>query len=177
MKFIQQSKKGFALSIVLWIVAALLFGIATIASYSKSSQNITSQLISKLETQLIANDILEYTKFYIMTADFDFISFHTNLLANTKYNFPSRLIVDNRWYLVSKNVKLRLLDLTGAINVNKTSPDLIAKYVALESGKNIKNKLLDTLLDWKDKDNAMRLNGAEINSYRVKKNKTYPYFY
>ncbi len=159
------NKKGFALSIVLWIVAALLFGIATLAILSKNTQMLTMGVSNKLNTQLIAEDILENLKFYILTADWDNNSYkHTNF-NNKIYSFPNKIILDGRYYSINKNIKISIEDTSRMLNVFKARASILSKVATQSSQRQERYTIEDSIKDWQDSDNVVRLNGAERSRY------------
>lgn len=173
MQSTQITKNGFALSIVLWIVAALLFGIATLATLAKDNQLLTSGVHQKLKTQLIAEDILESLKFYILTADYDSSSFINTNLSNIKYKLPDKITVDNRWYSINKNIQIRIQDTSSMINVLRIPEKLIAFIATKKEQRQLQYVIADSIKDYKDTDNVVSLNGAESSTYERIKNVNY----
>jgi len=174
MRYIQQgSKKGFVLAIVLWIVAAILLGITTIAIFSKDTVSLSQSLQDKLVTRMESQDVLEGLKFYIITANFDNISFINSNLKDFTYNFPDRLISDGRWYNLNDTVKIKLLDTSSLLNIVTADPNLIAAIAAKNLQNQLKYSIADSIKDWRDKDNFMHLNGAENSTYELKKKVAY----
>lgn len=171
--YTQLTKKAFALSIVLWIVAALLFGIATLAVLSKDTFSLTKGVSSKLKTELIAEDILESLKFYILTADYDNTSFINSTLNDFEYIFPDKIMLDNRWYKIGENVHIRVQDTSSMLNVFKTPPEAIAALATTASQKQKRYVITDSITDWRDKDNIVSLNGAESSRYELIKGKKF----
>lgn len=165
MQCIHLNKKAFALSIVLWIVAALLFGAATLALLAKDTFLLTEGVEAKLKTQLMVEDVLEAFKFYELTADFDNNSLINPNLNDFKYNFPTKMIVDGRWYKVGDNVELSITDASSLLNTMKTSSELIASIVG--SDRQEIYTIGDSIKDWRDKDNIVSLNGAEASKYEL----------
>ena len=173
MRYIPLNKKAFALSITLWIVAALLFAIATLATLSKDSFYLTKGLNDKLKTQLIAEDVLESLKFYVLTANFDSASFKTAIFDDFKYKFPHQIVADNRWYIIDENISLRVQDTSNMLNVMKTSPVTIANLATNSEQRQLRYVIEDSINDWKDKDNIVSLNGAESSKYELQANLKY----
>ena len=161
----QSSKKAFALSLVLWIVAALLFGAATLALLSKDTLTLTKGVKEKLHTKMVANDVFEALKFYVMTADYDNNSLYNSALENFKYKFPKHLIVDGREYKLSKNIEISVTDTSMLVNVLTASAESIAYLATSPSQTQLRYTIEDSLKDWRDKDNVVRLNGAEASRY------------
>ncbi len=171
--FQSSSKKGFALSIVLWIVAALLFGIATLATFSKDTIMLSKGLQQKLQTQLQVEDIFESLKFYVMTAHYDNNSLLNSALNDFKYKFPKKIIVDGRWYAINKDINISVTDTSGLINVNYSGAKNIAFVLTDKDQRQLRYTIVDSIKDWKDKDNVVSLNGAENSKYELQKELNY----
>ncbi len=169
----KESRRGFALSIVLWIVAALLFGIATLALLAKDTQFLTKNVNAKLKTQIEAENILEHLKFYILTANSDYNSFINNSLSNSNYKFPNKIIVDNRWYEITKDIKIRLHDTSAMQNVFYLYAEDIAHLATTSSQRQERFVIIDSIKDWTDSDNIVSLNGAEASRYAMKEDVNY----
>jgi len=164
----QMNKKAFVLSIVLWIVSALLFGIATLAIFSKDTFLITNKVHDKLKTKLISEGILEYLKFYILTADYDNTSFKNTNLNNATYKFPDTLIADGRWYKLNDNIEIKLKDTSSMINVFRPPTKFLASLITNNRQKRF--IIEDSLNDWIDLDDEVSLNGAENSRYSLQQN-------
>lgn len=163
-------KKAFALSIVLWIVAALLFGIATLLSFTKDTIYLSKGVKNKIITNLEAEDILETLKYYILTADYNNQEFINDTLRNFTYSMPVKIAVDNRWYKISDDIMFRVQDLSALINLFYLNPDEAA-FVATSPNERQKRYIMaDSIRDWEDKDNIPNLNGAEASKYELKEN-------
>ena len=168
------NKNAFALSIVLWIVAALLFATAMLSILAKDTQSLTKGIDNKLKATLLAEDVLETFKFHVLTSDFDTSSFKIRNINGTKYSFPSRLMVDNRWYKMGKNIRIRVQDTSNMLNVMKTRAKSIAYIVTDDTQRQLRYIIQDSITDWRDKDNIVSLNGAETSRYELKKQVHYP---
>jgi len=174
MPYIRSSRKrGFALSIVLWIVAALLFGIATLSSLSKDTIGLSKGLQKKLKTELTAEDVLESFKFYLLTASYDNNSLQNATLDDFRYKFPKKLIVDGRWYAISRDINISITDVSALLHVNYASPKSIAFILTDNDQRQLRYTIADSLKDWKDKDNSVSLNGAENSKYELQKGVNY----
>ena len=165
----QTTKKGFILSIVLWIVVVILLGITTIAFFSKDVLTLSNGLKNKLETQMVSEDILELLKYHITTSDYDHISIISNNNVYSKYKFPTKLILDNRWYSITKDIRIRIQDTSSLANIITNSPKTLATLATNDSQRQLFYTIKDSLKDWKDKDNVVSLNGAELSTYQLHK--------
>jgi len=158
-------KRAFALSIVLWIVAALMLGAVSIAHFAKDSVKLTQGVNDKLKTRIITQDIFEILKFYLLTASNDSNSLRSAKQINFIYKVPRRIIVDGRDYNLSKNIKISIQDTSMLLNVFHLSPTIVAKIATTNNQTQLRNIIKDSLKDWLDKDNFVSLNGAEASRY------------
>lgn len=65
-------------------------------------------------------------------------------------------------------VRLQIEDERGKLDLNFVDRDLLVKLLSglqLETG--MPDKLADAILDWRDEDNDIQLNGAELKDYRA----------
>ena len=166
-----KSKDGFALSIVMWIVAALLLGIALILTLSKDSLQLTKGVQEKLTAREQAQDYLEVVKYYVMTANFDSFKL-INDLPMAIYKLPKEIVLDGREYTLSKNVTLSMRDASSMVNLFYPNENIIAA-LANQGDDTLYYTIKDSIKDWKDKDSEVSLNGAEDAYYKKQKNVFY----
>jgi len=154
-----KKRNAFALSIVLWIVAVLLLGIAFIASLSKDSLKISYMLKDKLETQIIAKNYLEALKYYIMISDND----GEKLIVTDKVLLlPNEMFLDGRLYKIG-NISISLEDLSSMIR-----PNDLSSIIGEVNDRELSFIIRDSINDWLDLDDNVRLNGAESGYYKIK---------
>lgn len=161
-----KTKKAFALSITMWIVASLMFAAVIVLRFAKDELKISKELNNKLEVQMMTQNILEVLKFYIFTADSTSISLKDTLLNGAIYNIPKEIVLDGREYNLSKGISISLRDTSGLINVFSGPSNFIAS--TLTKDNILRNRLIDTLDDWRDKDDIPKINGAEQYGYDIK---------
>jgi len=162
------NRNAFALSIVLWIVAALLLGVSILITLAKDSSQLSIALNDKLQTKLIAEDTLEAFKFYVLTASNDHRSLLNTHLNFQKFQFPEQMVLDNRWYKINNSTKIRIQDTSGLINVYRANANEIAFLASSQRQERLIIK--DSIIDWKDTNNIPSLNGAEASVYNLQKN-------
>ena len=167
-----KSNRGFALSIVLWIVFIIMLSVAILLNFAKDNAKITTELNNKLLAQIQAQSLLEELKYYIMMSDHD----NSSLINNrplSHYNLPQRLYLDNRKYQLTKEITLQLYDTSSMINLLYT-PSTYMAYALTDFTQRQKRFILQNALDdWRDKDNIVRLNGAENATYQHKQHKKF----
>jgi len=162
-----KSKNGFALAIVMWIVAALLFGIAFIMSISKENLTLTKGVQEKLSARLEAQNYLEVLKYYVMTADFDSIELlNTNDMP--KYKLPHKIVLDGRKYHPTAHVTFSMQDTSSMINLLYPDAQMLAA-LASDGNQALYHTIKDSIKDWTDADRKTSLNGAEDAYYHKEK--------
>ena len=159
-------KKAFAFSITMWIIASLLFATVVILRFAKDEVGVSKGLNDKLQTQLIAQSVLESLKFYVPTADYTLNSLKNQLLNNIPYPLPSEIIVDGREYNLTSKITISLRDTSSMINVMYGSSDIIAKALSSQKNDELSYVLKNSLDDWRDEDNVPKVNGAEQSTYQ-----------
>jgi general secretion pathway protein K len=146
-------QRGIALVVVLWLVVLI-----TVIG-SSHARNI------RIETSLAFN--------HVGTA-------RARALAEAGINRAiMELFVDNtdtRWpfdgtprqiQLDSGGVNVAIRDASGLLDLNKADPvQLEAVLNAAGADEALRQRLVDAILDWRDKDKLRRLHGAEDNDYR-----------
>ncbi len=167
-----KSNRGFALSIVLWIVFIIMLSVAILLNFAKDNAKLTTELNNKLLAQLEAQSLLEELKYYILMSDFDHISFINNLSAS-HYNLPKQLYLDNREYQLTPEITLQLRDTSSMINLLYAPSTYIANSLTSFTQRQTRFVLQDTLDDWRDSDNIVRLNGAEDATYQHKRRESF----
>ena len=161
----KKQRKAFALSIVLWIVAALMLGIAFIMGISKETIHLTRMLQDKTTATIEAQNMLEILKFQIPTANHDARSF---ILTNKILSeLPDKIIPDGRKYHVN-HTTFYLRDTSSLFNVLSPVPLILSELTT--DTRELRFTLQNSLSDWMDEDGTVRLNGAEEAYYRIKKN-------
>lgn len=166
-----RSKRAFAFSISMWIIASLLFATVVILRFSKDELMLSQGLNAKIQTQMMAQDILELLKFYIPTADYTSTTLKNRLLENLPYALPKEIIADGREYKLSSEITLSLKDTSGMVNVTYGSDKSIAELLTEQENEELKHILKSSLKDWRDEDNVAQNNGAEQSNYRSENSK------
>jgi len=159
-------RKAFAFSITMWIIASLLFATVVILRFAKDELGLSKGLNNKLQTQLMAESALESLKFYVPTADYTSTSLKNSLLLNAEYPLPSEIIVDGREYNITKELSISLRDTSSMFNIQSLPSQFVAYVLTSKNSEDLVPILKDSLDDWRDIDNVVRVNGAEQSSYK-----------
>ncbi len=156
-------KKAFALSIVLWISVIFMAISIYFLKVSKTNVQFSNQINDKLNAYLKAKTTLEDLKFYLGSGHYVY-----NKVFNNLNNYKNFLRVDNYEYNIS-DVKFKLQDLSGLYHLWGLDNSFIKFLSENNISKEKANEAYNSYLDWIDKDNLMRVNGAEKEYYISKK--------
>jgi len=167
-----KSSNSFALSIVLWIVFIIMLSVAILLNFAKDNAQLTTELNNKLLAEIKAQSLLEEVKYTILMSDYDSGSFF-NTLAPSKFHLPSRLYLDNRTYQLTEEISLQLNDTSSMINLLYAPSTYIANALTSFTQRQKRFVLQNSLEDWRDEDNVVRLNGAEDATYSHKRHKKF----
>jgi general secretion pathway protein K len=149
----KQKNKGVALIIVLWMLSLLTILAAGYSNTMRTETKLTSNLVKSTQAKALAEagiwqgitELLRPTSEQIWIADGSTYTF----------NFEEN------------EIKIRLFDETGKIDLNTARPELIQGLI--ETVENINyddsSAITDAILDWRDKDSLTRINGAEDEDY------------
>lgn len=153
------SARGFALVMVLWVLA----GLTVVAVAVASSARLGSQSLRLLRDRVTAE-----AAFLSAGARLQMIA-ATGTPGSTWYNGPrGRIFVDGRPTAVDGDTWMTLQDVRGLVNLNdgatRTLSRLLLRCGAPEGDI---PALADALGDYIDADNLKRLNGAEAFDYRA----------
>lgn len=155
----RKMRRAYALSVILWIVAGMGAITIFLAILSKDIIGISSKLEDKLISRLKAEETVDLLIFYATTGDF-YLNTMTNKIVED-YNLSDKLYTDNN-DTIFNNVNIKIQDTAGLYNVLFLKNEMIAKELDSEKYYTIK----DSILDWIDKNNFQKLNGAEEDYYR-----------
>lgn len=164
-----RDRNAFALSIVLWISAALMIVALYLTSSAKMSIDNAAKLLDKLQVQLDAESAVDVVGYYLATADFKY-----NRAQNSVLDFNDTLYLDNRIqplaYTSESNITLSIQDSGGIFNITTNQHDILNNLVKIVSNKINSPNLADALTDWRDRNDRQLLNGAEKYYYQGFKN-------
>jgi len=156
--------QGYALSIVLWLVAAMGAITIFLSTLAKDRIDIATGIEDKLKATLQAQESLDLILFYGSTG-----KFYMNKMINShleNINIASELYIDGRSVLINKS-NITLTDGGALYNLLYPYGDLIAKEL------NSEYIVKDSIYDWIDEDIFLKLNGAEDDYYKQISDDTY----
>ena len=147
-------KQGFALVIVLWVVALLSIVAASLAFSMRTETTLAHDLVAQAQARALAE-----------------AGVYRGILE--LYN-PDRL---RRWRgdgsphwmrLAGRPIMVSLQDEAGKIDLNSAQRDLLGTLIRASGiDDERRDALLDAIEDWRDADSLRRLNGAEDPEYEA----------
>lgn len=163
----KKAKDGFVLATVLWIVAGLMLVALLVAFFSKDTVKLSTAVEQKLQAELEAQSILEQLKFYISTSNYDNTSLLNKTFTKLGATYPAKVVLDGRWYKLTHNKRFRIKDSSATFSAFALNPYIFSRFVTQNVAK--QNIIRDSILDWLDPDNEVRLSGAERYYYKNEK--------
>lgn len=154
----QQS--GIALLIVLWMLALLSIIALAYSGMTRVEGQLTSNIVREASARALAE-----SGFWLGVNDL--------IKAPDDRRFAPDGTRINLQQSLQQTLFISILDETGKIDLNKTSDQLLESLLAstgIDAGQN--SYLRDAILDWRDRDQLKRVNGAEDDDYEAA---GYPY--
>ena len=156
------NKKGFVLSLVLWISASMMLLSLLFVRMNKEESQVYEKMHQKLNVELLTQSLFEKISYYISTGYFKGVT-----ISNTLEKFPPTLRLDSKEFNLTQsniNCKCSLLDHSALFNLRFLSAKQQAQKL-IEQLSSTTYSFNDIYLDWIDKDDFTRLNGAERSNY------------
>lgn len=153
MKLGRVSEKGFALVLVLWVLSLLTIMAGSFALSMSRETAIIEGVKHNAETQSVAESAIALAQIMLLNPD-----------------------VRNRWRadggvyqidFADASVRIRMLSESGKIDLNTSTQKLLESLLShapLEDKQ--QRKLLNAILDWRDADEEVRQDGAELQEYK-----------
>ncbi len=151
----RQHQHGIALVLVLWAVALLTVIAGGFAFSMRTSSLLARNQAASAQAEALADAGIQRAIYELLKP--------LNDVQRWKGNGET-----HRWEFSGTNIDITLQDISGKIDLNSASDDLLRgllKSAGLSDEKS--DALLDAILDWRDADKLRRLNGAEENDYRA----------
>ena len=151
-------QRGFALVIVLWVLAGLTVVAVSVASSARTSA----------ESVKLLRDRVRAESAFLSTSSRVTVLASTGLPGRTYFESErGRLFVDGRSIKVGPEETVSVQDARGLLNLNRGPPQRLQKLLQrCGASETEAPKLTDTLADYIDEDSLKRVNGAESFEYR-----------
>ncbi|MDX1568906.1 MAG: type II secretion system protein GspK [Xanthomonadales bacterium] len=152
-------QKGVALVLVLWMSVLLAVVIGSFAIAARTETLQARQLFDGLKAEYAAQAGL-----------------HRAVYELRRPNMEDRWFTDGRAYEIQYDqaeVEIRITDESGKIDINVADEELLGRlFDSIDVSEDARDLLVDAILDWRDPDDLIRINGAEDDDYR---SAGYPY--
>ncbi|MHB8908683.1 MAG: type II secretion system minor pseudopilin [Syntrophales bacterium] len=167
MKRILKSERGVALFLVLWVVALLTVIAGEFCHAIRTEVNITRNFKEETQTyyiavsgvfwavgELVVNELVPRT-----AAAPDSGGKPEDIRGSINTDIPAIPFGDGQFKVENENE-------SGKVNLNRAGEPLLKIMLnSFPIGDAEKNIIVDSIMDWRDKDNLHRLNGAEDDYY------------
>jgi general secretion pathway protein K len=146
-------QKGVALVLVLWVLSLLIVMAGSFALSMRRETSIVSTIKNNAQAMSVAESVISIAEMMLLNPD-----------LNRAWRADGRV-----YELIALNAKVRI-QLTsegGKIDINKADQRLLQGLMAhapIDEGQ--QNKIVGAILDWRDNDDLVNLNGAEKDEYQ-----------
>ncbi len=148
-----KNQKGVALVLVLWVLSLLMIMAGSFALTMRRETTVAAVIKNNAEAKAVAESGIAIAE---------------KMLLNSDINKAWK--ADGSIYEILANhakIRIRLEAETGKIDLNKADPVLLQKLmVNAPVDEEFQSKLVGAILDWRDADDLVNLNGAEKAEYQ-----------
>ncbi len=145
-------QSGLAMVIVLWVISLLTIMAGSFALTMRRETTVISAVKDNAVLSALAETGLTLAQQMLYINDPD-----------------KRWVADGRIYQLNyqdADIRVRLFSESGKININKADEVLLTKMMAsMELEMDQQQAVVSAILDWRDEDDLVRLNGAEKDQY------------
>lgn len=152
---------GFALVLVLWIMSVLMIMAGSFVLSMRRESVVVAAIKNNAEAAALAESGLVFAELMLL---------HPDPNKRWRANGSIYPIVDaNLLGRDDAEVRVRLLSETGKIDINKADEKLLTELFAHApvADDDQRARLVGALLDWRDNDDLLNLNGAEKEQYQA----------
>lgn len=145
--------EGFALVLVLWVISLLTIMAGSFALSMRREAAIVTGSSSNAQAMAVAESGLAVAELMLMNPD-------------QRYRWRSDGSLYQIDYVDSK-VRVQLLSETGKVDINSADQTLLQGLMLhAPVEEELQTKLVNAILDWRDADDLVRLEGAEKEEYK-----------
>ncbi len=150
---VKSTKNGFALVLVLWVLSLLTIMAGSFALTMRRESTITAGIKDNAAAAAAAEAGIAYAEMMLLNPD-----------------QIKRWRTDGNIYQVDfgdNQIRLRLISEAGKIDINKANLALLQSLMAqapIEEDR--QTKIIGAIMDWRDQDDLLNIDGAEKNEYR-----------
>jgi general secretion pathway protein K len=148
-----KSNKGLALIVVLWVITLLTIMASSFALTIQRESAIISGIKEKAEAQALAEAGINYAVVMLFNTNAEQQWQSTNSLYEVNY--------------AGKNIRILIADESGKVNINYADKQQLLDLLNFAQVEEAQaDSLSDAIIDWRDKDDLIGLNGAEEQQYK-----------
>jgi general secretion pathway protein K len=166
-----RDSRGVALVMVLWIITILSVVVMEFSFSMRTEVNITRNYQEQLRLYAAAEGSLQRAVAeVILKQDPRFQQLRRNVKEGEGLAEYREWVTDGREYAVAfEGVEgaVRVMGETGKVNINRVSDGMLRKIMTnLGLQAEERDAVVDSILDWRDPDDFIRVNGAENEYYQ-----------
>jgi general secretion pathway protein K len=160
---INNRQQGIALLIVMWALAALMVIVLAFSYMARIEIKTTTAFIEGAEERFLAEGGIHMAAAEIMYRK---VTLGTPLEPGKEYQVWYTDGTPNVFGLEKATCLVRITDESGKVDLNKT-PEIVFKGLLLSLGvkEEVADVIVDSVQDWRDADDLVRLHGAEDDYY------------
>lgn len=166
------NSRGFALIIVIWVIALLTILAVEFCFGTRTDLNMTRNLKEETELYYLAKGGIYWAiTQLIYKHDQRIKELRKNILVEEEGKELQReWMGDGRVYKIpldQGNCELKVMGEDGKVNINTVSETKLRKIIEnFGLQEDLRDVVVDSILDWRDTDDFYRLNGAENDYYQ-----------
>jgi len=146
-------QKGMALVLVLWVISLLTIMAGSFALSMRRESSITMSIKNNAQAIAVAESGIAIAELMLLTPD-----------QNKRWR------TDGSVYEIISNdakIRVRLLAEKGKIDINKADQAMLEALMLYDTDKaEQKSKLVAAIMDWRDADDLINIDGAEKKEYK-----------
>ena len=146
------TNKGLALIVVLWVITLLTIMASSFSLTIQRESAITSGLKEQAEALALAEAGISYAAVMLLTKDKELRWEAFGSLYEIEF--------------AGKKIRIQVSDESGKLNINLANKEQLQQlFSSLSVDDGLDDSLSDAIIDWQDKNDLRRLNGAEKQDY------------
>ena len=147
-----RTHKGLALIVVLWVITLLTIMASSFSLTIQRETANTSGIKEKAEATALAEAGINYAILMLLTADRE----------QRWQTFGSLYEIE----YAGSRIRIQVADESGKLNINLATKEQLQQLLSsLAIEETLADSLSDAIMDWRDKNDLHRLNGAEKDQY------------
>jgi general secretion pathway protein K len=146
-------QKGLALVLVLWVLSLLTIMAGSFALSMRREASIVAGIKNNAQAMAVAESGIAMAEMMLLNPD-----------QNKRWRADGSIYEINS---ANAKVRVRLLSETGKIDINKADQTLLQGLMASAPvDEEQQTRLVNAILDWRDEDDLVHINGAEKKEYQ-----------